>query len=183
MVALAEKINSVITTTVQSIGFRSIRIRVIDAPSQTIQVMAEPLDGSLMTVDHCATISDTVSPILDIEVPAAEKYSLEVSSPGIDRPLVSREDFQAWTSHEVKLSTRRPLNGRQKFRGTLHDFNATEDTVILVLPDAKNKPQVAIPFSEIDNTKLILTDSLIEHYKQKYKTLSVSAEGDSEVKL
>ena len=123
----------------------------------TLQIMAERVDGQPMTVDDCAEISHVVSALLDVEDPITEAYSLEVSSPGIDRPLTRLKDFERFAGFEAKMELRRPHEGRKRFRGRL--AGVREGGLVAIRLDDGSEP--ALPFDEISSAKLILTDELI----------------------
>jgi ribosome maturation factor RimP len=140
-------------------GFRLVRVRLT---ASTLQIMAERPDGTF-TIDDCEAVSRAVSPLIDIEDPLPQSYNLEVSSPGIDRPLVRPEDFARWAGHEAKIELVKPLDGRKRFRGTIAGMAA--DEVRLTLPPEKagaGAVTVALPFADIGDAKLVLTDALIE---------------------
>jgi ribosome maturation factor RimP len=118
--------------------------------------MAEPLDGSAMTIDHCADVSRVVSALLDVEDPIPTNYELEVTSPGIDRPLVSRDDYRRFAGHDAKIELARPLDGRKRLRGRIAAVD-TEDRI----PVATETGTLAVPFEDILKAKLVLTDELI----------------------
>ncbi len=102
----------------ENMGLQIVRIRMISAARRTLQVMAERPNGT-MSIDDCERVSRAISPILDVEDPIPGSYELEVSSPGIDRPLVRPADFSAWTGHEAKVEMLEPQSGRKRFRGVL----------------------------------------------------------------
>ena len=140
-------------------GFRLVRVRLT---ASTLQIMAERPDGTF-TIDDCEAVSLAVSPLIDVEDPVPQSYNLEVSSPGIDRPLVRPEDFARWAGHEAKIELVKPLDGRKRFRGTIAGMAA--DEVRLTLPPEKagaGAVTVALPFADIGDAKLVLTDALIE---------------------
>ena len=140
-------------------GFRLVRVRLT---ASTLQIMAERPDGTF-TIDDCEAVSRAVSPLIDVEDPVPQSYNLEVSSPGIDRPLVRPEDFARWAGHEAKIELVKPLDGRKRFRGTIAGMAA--DEVRLTLPPEKagaGAVTVALPFADIGDAKLVLTDALIE---------------------
>jgi len=137
-------------------GFRLVRVRLT---ASTLQIMAERPDGTF-TIDDCEAVSRAVSPLIDVEDPVPQSYNLEVSSPGIDRPLVRPEDFARWAGHEAKIELVKPLDGRKRFRGTIAGMAA--DEVRLTLPPAAGAVTVALPFADIGDAKLVLTDALIE---------------------
>ena len=121
----------------------------------TLQIMAERLDEVAMTVEDCAAISRTVSAILDVEDPISGAYTLEVSSPGLDRPLVRPNDFERFAGLEAKIELRESLNGRRRYRGVL--AGCADAVVTIVTEDGT----AALPFDEIDNAKLVITDELL----------------------
>ena len=140
-------------------GFRLVRVRLT---ASTLQIMAERPDGTF-TIDDCEAVSRAVSPLIDVEDPVPQSYNLEVSSPGIDRPLVRPEDFARWAGHEAKIELVKPLDGRKRFRGKIAGMAA--DEVRLTLPPEKagaGAVTVALPFADIGDAKLVLTDALIE---------------------
>lgn len=140
-------------------GYDIVRIMVSGGEKRkTLQVMAERRDGAPMTVDDCADLSRAISPILDEEDPIEGNYSLEVSSPGVDRPLVKPADYERFKGFEAKIETSVLLNGRKRFSGRLRGTES--DTVIMDF----GGEEVRIPFSDIAKAKLILTDELIEAF-------------------
>ena len=112
----ALRVARLIEPVLENLGFRLVRIRMIGAAGRTLQIMAERPDGT-MTIDDCETASRAISPLLDVEEPVSGSYELEVSSPGIDRPMVRAEDFQRWSGHEAKIEMLVPQSGRRRFRG------------------------------------------------------------------
>jgi ribosome maturation factor RimP len=140
-------------------GFRLVRVRLT---ASTLQIMAERPDGTF-SIDDCEAVSRAISPLIDIEDPVPQSYNLEVSSPGIDRPLVRPEDFARWVGHEAKIELVKPLDGRKRFRGIIAGVSG--DDVRLTLPPEKSGAgavPVALPFAGIGDAKLVLTDALIE---------------------
>jgi ribosome maturation factor RimP len=126
----------------------------------TLQIMAEREDGT-MTVEDCEEVSRAVSPALDVDDPIEKAYHLEVSSPGIDRPLVRKSDFVTWTGHLVKMETSVPVADRKRFKGKIAE--AGEDDMLLERDKAAygEEPTVRIPYDAIADVRLILTDDLI----------------------
>jgi ribosome maturation factor RimP len=140
-------------------GFRLVRVRLT---ASTLQVMAERPDGTF-TIDDCQAVSRAISPLIDVEDPVPQSYQLEVSSPGIDRPLVRPEDFARWAGHEAKVELVTPLAGRKRFRGIIAGMAG--DAVRLDLPPDKagaDAVTVDLPFTDIGDAKLVLTDALID---------------------
>jgi ribosome maturation factor RimP len=144
-----------IEPTLESMGYELVRVMSTGGRRPTLQVMAERLDRAGMTVDDCAEISRAVSAILDVEDPIKEAYQLEVSSPGIDRPLIKPEDFERFAGFEVRVETDRPIDGQRKFKGRL--LGLADGAVRLALPDGER----ALPLSSIRKAKLVLTDELL----------------------
>lgn len=154
------RIAAIVEPVLESIGFRLVRVRLSGQNGLTLQIMTERDDGT-MTVEDCETVSRALSPVLDVEDPIDRTYHLEVSSPGIDRPMVRRSDFARWKGHLIKCETTVPVAERKRFRGTIADV--TEDGFVLDRdqPGYGEDPRVAIPFEALDDARLILTDDLI----------------------
>ena len=148
-------VERLIAPTLEAMGYEVVRVRMAPRGRRTLQVMAERRDGPGPTVDECAEISRAVSALLDVEDSIAGAYELEISSPGIDRPLVRRGDFERFAGHEAKIETRRPIDGRKRFRGRLVGVHG--DGVRIALDDR----QAEIPLDQIVAAKLVLTDGLI----------------------
>ncbi|HWU25016.1 MAG TPA: ribosome maturation factor RimP [Rhizomicrobium sp.] len=150
------QLEPIIAPLVEAAGYRLVRLRLIGGKRKTLQVMAERADGQ-MDVDDCAHLSRTLSDFLDREDPIEGEYVLEVSSPGIDRPLTRITDFARWAGHEAKLELTVPdANGRKRFKGQLMGLDGNE--VVLEAQGAR----VKFPFRSIADAKLVLTDKLIE---------------------
>jgi ribosome maturation factor RimP len=147
-----------IEPTLRDMGFELVLVRVMGDRRRTLQVLAEPIDRSrLMTVEDCAEISHALSAVLDVADPIKEPYSLEVSSPGIDRPLTRLADFEDWKGFEARVTLAEPLNGRKQFSGVLQGAGQG-DAVHLAGKDGQD---YVIPFASIHSAKLLLTDELI----------------------
>jgi ribosome maturation factor RimP len=166
---LEARIARIVEPVAEGLGFRLVRVKVSSMNGATVQIMAERPDGS-MTVGECETLSRDISPALDVEDPMSEAYNLEVSSPGIDRPLVRRSDFERWSGHEAKIEMARALEGRKRFRGVLAGLDG--DLLKMTLP-AKSKVDsdqvVALPLADIGEARLVLTDDLIRETLRKEK--------------
>jgi ribosome maturation factor RimP len=154
------RVASIIQPVLRAIGFRLVRVRLSGQNGLTLQIMAEREDGT-MTVEDCEEVSRAVSPALDVDDPIDKAYHLEVSSPGIDRPLVRKSDFAAWTGHLVKMETSILVADRKRFRGKI--ASADEDGVVIERDQAAygEEPSVRVPFEAIAEARLILTDDLI----------------------
>jgi len=154
---IAERIAGMIEPALTGMGYGLVRVQLSGAARLTLQIMAERADGENMTVDDCADISRAVSALLDVEDPIDAAYSLEVSSPGIDRPLVKAADYERWAGFEARIETAQPVDGRNRFRGRL--IGLAGDQVKLRLDDGAD---AAVPLAVISRAKLMLTDDLIE---------------------
>lgn len=154
------RIAAIVEPVINSAGYVLCRVRLSGLNGLTLQIMVERPDGT-MTVSDCEEVSRMLSPLLDVEDPVERQYYLEVSTPGIDRPLVRKSDFTRWQGHIVKLETARMVENRKRFRGQIGDL--TDDGFTLV-PDKATYGEnsaVVIPFDAIEDARLILTDELI----------------------
>ncbi|MEQ9643687.1 MAG: ribosome maturation factor RimP [Alphaproteobacteria bacterium] len=146
---------------IAAMGYDLVQIRMLATGGKpTLQVMAERTDGSGMSVDDCAEVSHMVSALFDVEDPLAEAYTLEVSSPGIDRPLVRLADYTRFAGYEAKLETARLVAGRRRFRGRLAGIDGRY--VNLSVPEGNGEKLLQVPFDDIEKAKLVLTDDLIQ---------------------
>lgn len=156
------KIANLIAPTLEAMGFQLVRVKLVGAQRPVLQIMFErdtggaPHDGGI-TVEDCAEVSRAVSAVLDVEDPIASAYRLEVSSPGIDRPLTKAADFERFKGYEAKVELGRPLEGRKRFRGRLR--GVAGDAVLL--QDEETGGEQRLPVAEIANAKLVVTDDLI----------------------
>jgi ribosome maturation factor RimP len=131
--------------------------------------MAERPDGT-MTVGDCEALSRDLSPVLDVEDPIEREYHLEVSSPGIDRPLVRRSDFERWSGHQAKIELARPLDGRKRFKGSLAGLDGNFVRLALEQKSKLDEPEtVTLPLADIEEARLVLTDALIRETLRKEK--------------
>jgi len=157
----AEKIKAVIEPTVEASGFELVRVTFGGGGGRpTLQVMAERADGT-MSVDDCAGLSRELSAVLDVENPVESEYVLEVSSPGIDRPLTRRKDFERWAGFEAKLELAAPVDGRKRFKGRLKGLEG--ETVIMALQEG----DVRLPLADVQRAKLVMSDALLEAAQQR----------------
>ena len=142
-----------------SMGFRLVRVRMFGS---TLQIMAERPDGTF-TIDDCEQFSRAFSPMLDVADIISSRYQLEVSSPGIDRPLVRAQDFEDWAGHDAKIEMAVPQAGRKRFRGILEGYDEGEVRLYIDNPEGgKDKLLIGVPFADIHDAHLVLTDELIE---------------------
>jgi ribosome maturation factor RimP len=154
---LDQKVVEIIGPSVNSMGYDLVRATLTGERQITLQIMVERADRTEMTVEDCASVSRAVSALLDVENPITDAYNLEISSPGIDRPLVQLADFDRFSGYEAKIELRQLMDGRKKLRGTLRGVGEDENVTIDTKGDG-----VTIPYSEIKAAKLVLTDNLIK---------------------
>jgi len=159
-VTLEQRIADIIRPAVEDLGFDLVRVLVSGQRRKKLQVMAEPLDRSPMTVDHCADISRAVSALLDVEDPIEDAYTLEVSSPGIDRPLVKLADFERFAGFDARVELHTAVDGRRRFSGRL--LGVAGDDVVMAVDEG----EVRLPFADIQKSKLLMTDDLIAAHQQ-----------------
>jgi ribosome maturation factor RimP len=151
----ASAVHDLIEPSIEAMGFRLVRTRLLGGNPQRLEIMAEREDGS-MTIDDCATLSETVSAILDVEDPISGQYLLEVSSPGLDRPLTRLEDYDRFKGYVAAVKAVRPIDGRRRFRGTIE--GATGETIRFATDEGK----VEIGFGDIESAKLVITDEMLK---------------------
>jgi ribosome maturation factor RimP len=149
------RIEQIIAPSVEALGYEIVRVLLLGGDRPTLQIMAERIDGAPMTVEDCADISRSISALLDVEDPIAGAYTLEVSSPGLDRPLTRLKDFERFAGFTVKLETRLAIDGRKRFKGTLTGIEGDD-----VLLDAESGP-ARVPFDNVLRAKLVITDELL----------------------
>jgi ribosome maturation factor RimP len=145
---------------IEDLGFRLVRVLVSGRDGGTVQVMAERADGSC-TIEDCTAISRAISPLLDAHDPMPGRYHLEVSSPGIDRPLVRASDFEAWAGYEAKIELREAVSGRKRFRGTLEGFEDGEVRLLADLDDGDGPQHFGFPVALVSSAKLVMSDELV----------------------
>ena len=158
---LEARVARIVEPVANDLGYSLVRIKITQENGCTLQIMAEDENGRF-TINDCEALSKDLSPVLDVEDPIDREYHLEVSSPGIDRPLVRRRDFEAYIGHEVKLELADMINGRKRFRGFI--TSVEDDAVMITLPDAPagSDPKHRIVFSTLADAKLVMTDALME---------------------
>ena len=157
---LDRRVAEIIEPTIEQIGYRLVRVRLSAQNGATLQIMCERPDGT-MTVEDCEQVSMAVSPVLDVEDPIDKAYHLEVSSPGIDRPMVRRSDFSRWTGHLLKCETSVLVESRKRFRGKILAADENGFTLERDQPAPGEEPAIVIPFAALAEGRLILTDELI----------------------
>ena len=156
---LAAEFAHIAEPVLEGLGFRLVRVNVSGATERIVQIMAERPDGS-MSVDDCEMISKGLSPVIDVADPLSGKYRLEISSPGIDRPLVRPSDFEDWAGHEAKIELKEPVDGRKRFKGVLEGF---EDGEVRMAAEAGSLgvQNLGFPIALVAEARLVLTDDLI----------------------
>ena len=165
---LPARVATIAEPVIESLGYRLVRVKVSASEGCTVQIMAEQPDGS-MTVEDCEAVSRALSPVLDVADPIERAYRLEVSSPGIDRPLVRKSDFDRYAGHLVKIEMEIPVNGRKRFRGQLA---GTEGEAARLRPDDAaegEEAEVLLPIQEMGEAKLVLTDELVTQALRREK--------------
>jgi ribosome maturation factor RimP len=156
---LLRRIEDIVAPTIVGMGYELVRVAM--SKGGTLQIMIEPADGRAMDVEACAVLSRALSAVLDVEDPMPGSYTLEVSSPGIDRPLTRPKDYARWAGHIARLETAEPVEGRRRFKGTLLGLEG--DLVKVRLEDGK---ETQVPLSAVSKAKLEMTDALIEEHRR-----------------
>ena len=151
-----ERVIALIEPTAGELGYRIVRVRLSGNRRKRLQIMAERVSDGQMGIDDCGRLSRALSPVFDLEDPVQGEYDLEISSPGIDRPLMRLEDFERFIGHEAKLETAAMIDNRRRWRGVIQAVEGDEITLATDQGDAKLK------FSALSDARLVLTDKLIE---------------------
>jgi ribosome maturation factor RimP len=157
---LAARVAAIAEPVLENLGYRLVRVRISGSDGCTVQVMAERPDGT-MTIDDCEHASRALSPALDVADPVERAYRLELSSPGIDRPLVRRSDFERYAGQTIKIEMATTIEGRRRFRGVL--LGAEGDAARIRRDDAPAdaNAEILLPIEEMAEAKLVLTDALV----------------------
>jgi ribosome maturation factor RimP len=158
---LEARIARIVEPVANDLGFALVRVKITQENGMTLQIMAEDENGRF-TIQNCEELSKDLSPVLDVEDPINREYHLEVSSPGIDRPLVRRRDFEAYIGHEAKIELSDMINGRKRFRGFIKGVD--DEAVTITLPDAPGgtDPDHRLLLANLAEAKLVMTDGLME---------------------
>lgn len=163
--AIDRRLAGIVGPAIEGLGFELVRIRLMGGKQRILQIMADRPDGGI-EVDDCAKISTAVSAILDVEDPIEDNYILEVSSPGIDRPLTRLKDFEMWKGWEARIETTELIDGRRRFKGAL--VGVEDDEVLIEIEEGGEEVTIGLKFDWLSDAKLILTDELIaEMLRQK----------------
>jgi len=166
---LPARVATIVEPVIEQLGYRLVRVRVSSAEGCTVQIMAERPDGT-MSVEDCEAVSRALSPVLDVADPIERAYRLEISSPGIDRPLVRKSDFERYTGHLAKIETSMPIQGRKRFRGVLAGTEG--ETARIRRDDAAEgeETEIMIPIEEMSEAKLVLTNELVTEALRREKS-------------
>ncbi len=161
----AEAVARIAEPILEDMGYRLVRVRLA---GKDLQVMAERPDGSL-TIDDCVEITRALSPVLDVEDPVPGSYNLEISSPGVARPLVRPEDFERWAGFEAKIEMATPIEGQKRFRGILEGYDEDSDEVRIYVPaetaggeEGDEDVLIGLAFEDIASARLVMSDALLE---------------------
>ncbi len=168
--AMDRRLADIVQPVIEGLGFELVRIRLMGGATRILQIMADKPEGGI-EVDHCGDISTAVSAVLDVEDPIEENYVLEVSSPGIDRPLTRLKDFEMWKGWEARIETTELIDGRRRFKGTLGGVEG--DEVLIEIEDGKETVTIGLQFDWLSDAKLILTDELISEMLRQKKASGV----------
>ena len=165
---LPARVAAIAEPVIEGLGYRLVRVKVSGADGGTVQIMAERPDGS-MTVEDCENVSRALSPVLDVADPIERAYRLEISSPGLDRPLVRKSDFERYAGHLARIEMEIPVEGRKRFRGLL--LGTQGDTARLRRDDAgeNEAPEALLRIEDMSAAKLVLTDDLVAQALRREK--------------
>jgi ribosome maturation factor RimP len=173
--AIDRRLADIVTPAIEGLGFELVRIRLMGGKTPTLQIMADRPEGGIV-VDDCAQISTAVSAVLDVEDPIVDNYTLEVSSPGIDRPLTRLKDFDMWADYEARVETIELIDGRRRFKGFLRGTEG--DEVLIEIEEAGASLTIGLQFEWLSDAKLILTEDLIAEMLRQRKDAGTFTEED-----
>ncbi|TGD43202.1 ribosome maturation factor RimP [Pseudotabrizicola sediminis] len=173
--AIDRRLAGIITPVIEGLGFELVRVRLMGGKTRILQIMADRPDGGII-VEDCATISTAVSAVLDVEDPVEENYVLEVSSPGIDRPLTRLKDFEMWKGWEARIETTELIDGRRRFKGAL--AGVEDEEVLIQIEEHGEEVTIGLRFDWLSDAKLILTDDLIAEMLRQKKASGTFDEAD-----
>ena len=156
--AMDRRITEIITPTIEDLGYEVVRVRLMTGKESILQIMVQKPDGTI-EVDECGEVSTAVSALLDVEDPISDVFTLEVSSPGIDRPLTRLKDFDQWVDNEAKIETEELIDGRRRFKGMLRGTEG--DEVLIEIEEKGQALTIGLKFEWLTDAKLVLTDELI----------------------
>ena len=168
--AIDRRLAEIVTPAIEGLGFELVRIRLMGGKTRTLQIMVDRPEGGI-EVDECATCSTAISAVLDVEDPIEDNYILEVSSPGIDRPLTRLKDFDMWVEYEARLETTELIDGRRRFKGILQGTEG--DEVLIEIEEGGATLTIGLKFDWLSDAKLLLTDELIAEVLRQRKEAGV----------
>ncbi|GGO36323.1 ribosome maturation factor RimP [Gemmobacter aquaticus] len=168
--AIDRRLADIISPVIEGLGFELVRIRLMGGKTRTLQIMVDRPEGGI-EVDECATCSTAISAVLDVEDPIEDNYILEVSSPGIDRPLTRLKDFDMWVEYEARLETTELIDGRRRFKGILQGTEG--DEVLIEIEEGGETLTIGLKFDWLSDAKLLLTDELIAEVLRQRKEAGV----------
>ena len=168
-----KRLSDIATPVIEGLGFELVRLRYMGGKTPTLQIMADRPEGGI-EVDDCAKISTELSAVFDVEDPIEEEYNLEVSSPGIDRPLTRLKDFDMWYGYEAKIETTEMIEGQKRFKGPL--AGTEDDEVLITIPQGT----IGLKFDWLSDAKLVLTDELVAETLKNRKDIDENAFDDIE---
>ncbi|WP_372799815.1 ribosome maturation factor RimP [Paracoccus seriniphilus] len=169
--AIDRRLAEIITPVIEDLGFELVRVRLQGGKTATLQIMADRPEGGI-NVDDCGQISVAVSATLDVEDPIEDAYHLEVSSPGIDRPLTRLKDFETFEGYEVKLETNQAIDGRKRWKGVLTGVEGEE--VLLNIDEGGETQTIGLNFDWLSDAKLVLTEELIREMLRQKKEAGIA---------
>ena len=171
---LSARVATIAEPVIEQLGYRLVRVKVSGADGCTVQIMVERPDRT-MVVEDCETVSRALSPVFDVADPIDKAYRLEVSSPGIDRPLVRKSDFDRYAGHLVKIETEIPIDGRKRFRGLLIGTEGEAARIRQDDAEAGEAAEILLPIEEMSEAKLVLTDELVTEALRRGKSAERAA--------
>ena len=171
---LSARVANIAEPVIEQLGYRLVRVKVSGADGCTVQIMVERPDGT-MVVEDCETVSRALSPVFDVADPIDKAYRLEVSSPGIDRPLVRKSDFDRYAGHLVKIETEISIDGRKRFRGLLIGTEGEAARIRQDDTEAGEAAEILLPIEEMSEAKLVLTDELVTESLRRGKAAERAA--------
>ncbi len=178
---LAAELAELVEPVLADMGFRLVRVRADGRAEMTVQIMAERPDGTI-SIDECEAIHRRLSPLIDVHDPIPGPYRLEISSPGIDRPLVRPADFDDWAGYEAKLELAELVDGRKKFRGRLDGFEPDAGEILIEVDLPGTGPtMLGLPLALVRDAKLVLTDDLVREALTRAKKAKSNADPDGPI--
>lgn len=168
--AIDRRLADLVAPVIEGLGFELVRLRLMGGKTRVLQIMADRPEGGI-DVEDCATISTAVSAVLDVADPIEDNYVLEVSSPGIDRPLTRLKDFDTWADYEARVETAELIDGRRRFRGILRGTEG--DEILIEIEDHGEPVTIGLRFDWLTDAKLILTDDLIAEMLRQRKAAGI----------